>query len=196
MFAHRLFGVALHARVEGGVDFQTILIQVVGCSVGFVVLVAEAVERVFVPLPAVNAVLHLVPFGIVALLGLFGGQHQPQVLAEIGCESLLVVHATVFQRQRNSLQRVAFLRRDIMVLAHLAQHRIAPLLGAFGPTNGVVDGGVLTHTDQCGGFFGLQFRGCGGEIDLRGRLDTYGVVEEVKLIEVHSQDLIFGIKTL
>ena len=42
--------------------------------------------------------------------------------------------------------------------------------------------------------FDTQVFGRGSKIDLRGGLDTYGVVEEVKLIEVHEQDLVLGVK--
>ena len=61
MLCYGFFSVALHARVDSGVDAQSVLIDVVVGAVGLGVLVAEAVERVVVPHVFVDLILLLVP---------------------------------------------------------------------------------------------------------------------------------------
>ena len=80
-----LLGILLHACVDGSIDAETIVVEVVWGAVGFGVLVAEAVKRVLLPLAEIDMVLHLVPLGVVALLRLLGGEHLTQILAEIWC---------------------------------------------------------------------------------------------------------------
>ena len=61
MFADSFLGILLHAGINGGVYAQTIVIEVVGCAIGFVVLIAEAVERILLPLAFVYLILLHVP---------------------------------------------------------------------------------------------------------------------------------------
>ena len=85
MFADGLLGILLHACVDGSIDAETIVVEVVWGAVGFGVLVAEAIERILLPLAEVDIVLEHVPLGVVALFRLLGGEYLSQVLAEIGC---------------------------------------------------------------------------------------------------------------
>ena len=61
VLCYGFFSVALHARVDSGVNAQSVLIDVVVGTVGLGVLVAEAVERVVVPHVFVDLILLLVP---------------------------------------------------------------------------------------------------------------------------------------
>ena len=102
VLADRLLGILLHTRVEGGIDTQSVLIEVVMRAVGFGVLLAEAVQRVIVPLIAVDLVLQLVPLGVVALLGLLGSKCESQELAEIRSQTLLVIDRVVLDLHGHS----------------------------------------------------------------------------------------------
>ena len=95
MFRHRFFGIALHAGVEGGVDLQTVLVDIVFVTVGFLVLLTKTIEGIILPIPTVNLVLLFVPIEIIALLGFFSRQDPTQVLAEIRCYTLLMIDRTV-----------------------------------------------------------------------------------------------------
>ena len=166
MFAHSLFGILLHTRVDGGIDAQTILVEVVRCAIRLVVLLAETIERIFLPLAEVNLILQHVPLGVVALLGLFSRQHLAQILAEIGGNTLLVIHRLVLEFDRQSFERIAYLLGDIIVFTHLIEHRIAAVECILWTTTWVVERRVLTHTYQHGCLFELEFSRRGAEIYL------------------------------
>ncbi len=168
VFCYRLLGIALHTGIDGGIDFQTILIDIVVRTVGFGILLAKTVQRVVVPLIAVDGILLLVPLRVVALLGLFGGQHPTQILTEIGSQALLVVHRRIVQLDRQSLQRIALGTRDILVLAHLAQYGIASVERTLVTANRIVERRILAHTDKHRRFLYLEIRRCRREIHLRG----------------------------
>ena len=48
VFLDSLFGISLHPTVDGGVDFQSVGVDVVGSSIGFVVFVAPVSVSVVV----------------------------------------------------------------------------------------------------------------------------------------------------
>ena len=194
VFCHRLFCIALHTRIDGGVYFQTVLVDIVVRTVGLGILLAEAIQRVVVPLIAVDGILLFVPLRVVALFRFFGGQHATQILSEIGSQALLVVHRRIMQFYRQCLQRIALGTSDILIFAHLAQYGVASVEGTLMAANRVVERRVLTHTDQHGRLLYFQVCRCGGEIDLRSRFDTYCVVQKVELVEIHQQYLIFRVQ--
>ena len=52
---------------------------------------------------------------------------------------------------------------------------------------------VLYHAHESGGFLDIEVFGVLAEIYIGGRFDSDGVVEEVKLVEIHFQDFLFGV---
>ncbi len=92
---HGLFGIALHLRVEGRVDFQSVPIDVVGCAVSFAVLAAPAVERI----PVVFELgLFVVPIVVeLVAAGFVGAHHQPEHFTEIGGCSGVVRYGLIVQ---------------------------------------------------------------------------------------------------
>ena len=103
------------------------------------IFIAEAVERVFVPLAFVYLVLQLIPLGVLAGFGLFGCQHLSQIFAEVGGYTLFVVHGLVFEFDGQFFERVAYLGGDVFVFAHLVEYRIAAIEGVFRTTARVVE---------------------------------------------------------
>ena len=194
VLAHRFLGVPLHTGVDGGVDLQTILIDVVLGAIRFLVLLAESVKRIVVPLVRIYFVLLFVPLRIIALFGLFGGKHTTQIFAEIGCASLFMIHRAVVQLKRQGREGVSCCLVYVAVFLHLAQDRVSTTGSAFRMTHGVIERRVLTHADQHRRFLYLEVGRRGGEIDLRSRLDTHGIVQKIKLVEVHQQNLVLGIE--
>ena len=51
VFADSLFRVTLHSRIDGGIDLQAVLVDVVLAAIRFAVLLAETVQWVILPLP-------------------------------------------------------------------------------------------------------------------------------------------------
>ena len=62
--------------------------------------------------------------------------------------------------------------------------------------HGVVVGRILAHAHERGGLLDVQVLGVLIEIDLRSHLDTHSIVEEVKLVEVHLDNLVLGVIAL
>ena len=56
-----VFGVFLHTGVDGGIDTESVVVDIIWCSVGFAVFLAESVEGIVLPLFEVDIVLLLVP---------------------------------------------------------------------------------------------------------------------------------------
>ena len=166
MFAHCLLCILLHTRVDGGIDAQTVLVEVVWCAIGFVVLIAETIERIFLPLAEVNLILQHVPLGVVALLRFFSRQHLAQILAEIGGDTLLMIHRLILEFDRQSFERIAYLLGDIIVFTHLIEHRIAAVECILWTATWVVERRVFTHTHQHRSLFQFQRLGRGAEIYL------------------------------
>ena len=79
-----------------------------------------------------------VPLGVVALFRLLGGEHLAQILAEIGCDALLVVNGLVLDLDRQHFERVADLLGDEIVAVHLVEHGIAAVERVLGTTARVV----------------------------------------------------------
>ena len=193
VFRHRLFGILLHARVEGGVYLQPVGIEVVLAAVLLGVLRTPAVERIGLPVERVLVVLLHLPATVIRPIGLLGSQHAAQVLAEVGRRALLVVHAVVSQLQRQRLQGVALRLGDVSGFPHLVEHHVAPAASALVAAEGVIVRGVLAHAYQRGGFLNLQVFRLATEVGEGGSLDADRVVQEVELVEVHREDFLFGV---
>ena len=61
-------------------------------------------------------------------------------------------------------------------------------------TQRIVIGRILKHSDQHGRLLGLQVSRLLAEIDIGRRLDSDRVVEEVKTVEIHIDNLILSIE--
>ena len=189
MLGHGLFGILLHARVDGSVYLQSVGIEVVLLAVLLGVLLAPAVEGVVLPVERVFVVLLHLPAAIFGLDGLLGRQHRTQVFAEVGRRSFLVVHAVVLQLQGQCLQGVALSLGQVARLAHLVEHHVAASAGTLSAAHGVEERRVLAHAHQRGGFFDLEVLGVASEVGVGSSLHAHGIVQEVELVEVHRQDL-------
>ena len=196
MLGHGLFGILLHARVDGSVYLQSVGIEVVLLAVLLGVLLAPAVEGVVLPVERVFVVLLHLPAAVVGLVGLLGRQHRAQVFAEIGRGAFLVVHAVVLQLQGQCLQGVALSLGQVARLAHLVEHHVAASAGTLSAAHGVEERRVLAHTHQRGGFFDLEVLGVASEVSVGRSLHAHGVVQEVELVEVHRQDLFLRVVAL
>lgn len=102
----------------------------------------------------------------------------------------------VVEHQRQCRQRVALLLGDHVGFFHLLQYGVAaqahPLVAAYG----IVVRRVLDHAHQRGRFLDRQILGILAEVNPCRRLDAYGVVEEVELVEIHLYDLVLGVEPL
>ena len=53
--------------------------------------------------------------------------------------------------------------------------------------------GILTHANKCGCFVDSQTAGRLSEVDIGSRLDTYGIVQKIEIVEIERQNLFFRV---
>ena len=75
----------------------------------------------------------------------------------------------------------------------MVEDDVAAPAGLFLAAEGVVEGGVLAHAHEGGGFFYGEVAGLAAEVGVGGGFDADGVVEEVELVEVHGEDFFLGV---
>ena len=194
MLGDRLFGVSLHLVVDGRIDLEAVLVQVVRLSVGLGVLVEPAVEVVRRPKQGVGG--EILAELIVRATRLLGVHHPPQHVPEIGAVTGIVVLHLVGQLDGNLLDGVPLGLGQVTGLLHLGNDEIAPGKGLVGVERGIVARGFVDHADQRGALLDRQVRGFLVEEGLRGGLDAVGVASEEDGVEIHVEDLFLGVFAL
>ena len=199
MFEHCFLGIALHARVDGGEDTQSVGIDVVRVSVALEVLVAPSEERVLLPCDGVDDELRAFPCRIVFRLWLFRHHILAYVFAEIGCYALLqraLVRLLEFELYGLCCILLVFSLRDISCFLHLCQHHIAALAAAVGVSHGIEVRRVLAESDESGSLCHSEVFRVFVEVRACGTLYAYGVVEEVEVVEIHGYYLLLRVVLL
>ena len=193
MIAHRLLGILLHPRINGGIDLQTIGIEVIKLAIRPFVLVAPAEHRVGFPSQRVFTEFLSLPRGIITAFRFFGRQGQTQILPEIGSQAILMIQTGKTDGKRQGFQRVTFALAQVTRLDHLLQDRIPTASCTFVLAYRIEIGRILAHTDQ--GCRLLDFQGFRGtaKIDTGCRLNTHRIVEEIELVQIHVDDLLLRI---
>ena len=138
----------------------------------------------------------LIPRGIILAVGLLGTQHTAQFLAEVRCGAIIVIQFLEFDHERQRLELVAVGLTQESGFHHLLEHNIAALTGALGVANRIEVRRVLAHAHQRCGFLDVQVLRFLVKINLRSHLDAHGIIEEVKLVEIHLDDLVLGVVAL
>ena len=196
MLGDGLFGISLHAGVDGGVDFESVGIEIIRRSVGLVVFVAPAIKRIGGPGYRVIDKLLPLPPPVIAPFGLTRRHHLADMLPEIGCHAGFMVDPGEMGRYGKRLQRVTLGERKVVGLIHLVEDNVAAFERTVGIKYGVVDAGVLAHAHQHGSLLDSKFLGALAEVDGRRRLQPHGLEEEVELVEVHVHNLFLGVEIL
>ena len=106
-----------------------------------------------------------------------------------------MIYRVVVNLHRQLLQRIAFRLRDVVVFLHLVQYGVSSVQRPLCMTNRIVQRRVLTHTYQNCRFLCRQVYRLFAEIYLRSTLDTHCIVQKIKLIQVHHDDLVLRVQT-
>ena len=167
---HGFFGIGLHARVDGGVDAQSVGIEV------------ELVDGVVAW--HMTVVAKLVDVGL-------------ECLAEVGCHAVLIALANACpQGDGQCQQRIELFCRgffsvedEVSEVIDLLQHGVSAAQAVLGIEARVVVAGGFEQSDQCGCLFVGDGIGRGAEVGACCRLDAIGVAAEVYGVEVHGQNL-------
>ena len=119
-----MLGIALHARVDGSVNPQSVGVDIVGCTIRLEVALAPASQSVFIPFRHIKIVLF---FRIVVFaLGFGSVHHGAKVFSEIGGLSRVVVFdAEMRHVQRDLGDGVVFGLGEVTVFGHLSEHQVA-----------------------------------------------------------------------
>ena len=104
-----------------------------------------------------------------------------------------MVNPLKMEFQRQLFQRITFSLCDVSGFLHLVENGISTSACAFVSANWIKVRGILAHTYQRGCFFDGQCLRCLPEIDRSCRLDSNSVIKEIKLVQVHIDDFLFGI---
>ena len=196
MLISSLFSILLHAGIDGGINLQSVGVDIVSLTIFLAVLITPSIKRVVLPGNGVNVVLNHVPRWIVRALGLLGHHVAAQEITEVCSNTILMVSHMELQVQGFSGVLIVFLLRNVIGLEHLVEHHITTLQGTVGMTDRVKVGRILTQAYEHrrlgdGKVFGILIK-----IGIRGSLDTYGIMQEVEVIEIHRHDFILRIVTL
>ena len=141
-------------------------------------------------------ILHHIPRSIQGALRLLGRHVAAEEIAKISGNSILVVRHMKMEFNRFCAELFVVDLAQIAILHHLAKHNVATLLTALRIAYRVVIGRVLTEADKCGSLIDRQVDRFLTEIRVRRGLDTDGIVQEVKIIQVHRKNLILRIVAL
>ena len=190
----RLLGVALHLVVDGGIDAEAVLVQVIRRTVALEVLVQPAVQRVVGPGEGVHAeVLH---GGVGLAPGALGGHRPAQHVPEVRAYAGGAVHAAGMQFDGELPEGVALRLRQIVLVPHAPEDQVAALQGLVRVDGGVVARGLVHHAHQDGALLHLQVDGILAE-ELQGSgLDAVGVGAEENRVQVHVHDFLLRVVAL
>ena len=189
VFVYSFFGITLHTRIDGRIDFQSVSIYIVVRAVLFRILVAPAVQRICFPGNGIFVILLSLPSPVIALVRLLGCHDATQVFTEVSGQTVFVVYRLELQGQRQCFQRITFGLCQIIGFPHLVEHDVSSSTAALIETARVIERRILTHTYQGSGFLHREVFRVFAEISLGSRLDTNRIVQEIKFIEVHGQNL-------
>ena len=107
-----------------------------------------------------------------------------------------MVHAVIRQHYRQTLQRVALGCGDFTGLLHAVKHHVAPVLCALRVTEGIVKRRVVAHAHKHGRLLNVEVTRVFAEVHISRCLNAHGVVQEVKLVEIHLDDFVLGVVAL
>ena len=101
MLSDGFFGVALHVRVDRGVDAQAVGVDVVGRAVFLKVLITPSEERISFPCQRIVMIFLVLPGCIIGANGSLGCQHMAQIFAQVGGKAFFVGNTLEVEAQRH-----------------------------------------------------------------------------------------------
>ncbi len=105
-----------------------------------------------------------------------------------------MVYALKIECERLLFEPLELFFREHVGLVHLFEHHIAALACALGLADGVEIRRVFHHAHKGSRFEHVEVGGRFVEVDFCGAFDAHGVIEKVELVEIHLQNLFFGVE--
>ena len=107
-----------------------------------------------------------------------------------------MVHLMIVELEREILERVGLGHGEETGFLHLVEHGVAAVAGTFLMAERIEIARILEHPDKHGGFLGLEVARLFAEIYVCRCFNSDGIVEEVETVEIHVDDLVFGVEPL
>ena len=138
--------------------------------------------------------------GQAAAIHLGGGVLVEQLITHVATEILVLVQAVVggrgfggFEVKILGLSGVMLFLGDVAVGEHTVQNQVATLLAVLGVVDGIVVGGRLGNADERCRLGKRQLAGVLGIVLLRCGLNAVGALAVVDGVQIHQQNLVFGV---
>ena len=106
-----------------------------------------------------------------------------------------MVEAVEIEIERQCRKRIELFAGYVVCFVHLFKHYVAAGTCTLRMAQGVEIRRILYHADKHCGLFDVELVGSGVKIYFGGALDSYGVVKEVELVEIHLDDFLFTVET-
>ena len=107
-----------------------------------------------------------------------------------------MVNYVIIEPQRQLLERVVLGARQFVVFKHLHKNHIAALQGLLGPAQWVEQCRIFSHSGQHCRLLNTQFLRGGVEVNSRRRFNAHSLIHKIELIEIHCNNLFFGVAAL
>ena len=141
-------------------------------------------------------VFHHIPCLIVSTFRLFSHHITAQEITEIYSNTILVVNHMKFQIKRFCRIFSILLPCQIARLSHLMKYDITAFKTAFRMSYRIKIGRILAQSNQYSRLRNAQIFRIFAKIGVRGSLNTNSIMQEIKIIEIHSNDFVLGIVSL
>ena len=193
MLIHSLFCILLYTAVDSSKHLQSITVYIVWRTILLIVFVAPSIERISLPLGRIHHKLGTVPGWIITTLRTLSHHILAKELTQISSRTVLMVGTVEIERQRLSSILAILAPAQIPRLHHLRKDHISALPSSVRITNRIEERRILAQSDKRCRLAESQILRLLIKIGIGRRFDSYSIVQEIEVIEIESQNLLFGI---
>ena len=193
MLIHSLFRILLYTAIDSCKHLQSITVYIIWRTILLIVLVAPSIERIILPLDRIHHKLGTVPGWIITTLRTLSHHILAKELTQISSRTILMVGTVEIECQRLSSILAILAPAQISRLHHLRKNHISALPRSLRIANRIEERRILAQSDERCRLTEGQILRFLIKIGIGRRLDSYSIVQEIEVIEIESQNLLFGI---
>ena len=193
MLIHSLFRILLYTAIDSCKHLQSITVYIIWRTILLIVLVAPSIERIILPLGRIHHKLGTVPGWIITALRTLSHHILAKELTQISSRTILMVGTVEIECQRLSSILAILAPAQISRLHHLRKNHISALPRSLRIANRIEERRILAQSDERCRLTEGQILRFLIKIGIGRRLDSYSIVQEIEVIEIESQNLLFGI---
>ena len=193
MLIHSLFRILLYTAVYSSKHLQSVTVYIVWRTILLIVLVAPSIKRIILPLGRIHHKLGTVPGWIITALRTLSHHILAKELTQISSRTVLMVGTVEIERQRLSSILAILAPAQIPRLHHLRKNHISTFTGSLRIAYRIEERWILAQSDERCRLTEGQILRFLIKIGIGRRLDSYSIVQKIEVIEIESQNLLFGI---